>query len=107
MRATKTNPIKALKRLIITYLMLLVYSFFFYTNAQASSSKHNLQIINVNSENNIYIHRSNNDGRAGTYNKDGKTKGISEGCLLILPNQWNKFVKQLSSATNMKLRLIR
>jgi RHS repeat-associated protein len=55
----------------------------------------------------VFIHRSNNDGRAGTYNKDGKTKGISEGCLLILPNQWNKFVKQLSSAKNMKLRLIR
>ncbi|MBQ2025009.1 MAG: VWA domain-containing protein, partial [Paludibacteraceae bacterium] len=40
-----------MKRFIITYLMLLVYSFFFYTNAQASSSKHNLQIINVNTEN--------------------------------------------------------
>lgn len=40
-----------MKRLIITYLMLLVCCFFFCTNAQVSSSKYNLQIINVNTEN--------------------------------------------------------
>ncbi|MBI9039709.1 MAG: hypothetical protein JEY97_16385 [Bacteroidales bacterium] len=34
----------------------------------------------------VYIHRTNNNGFAGTYIKDGTTHGISEGCLLIPTN---------------------
>ncbi len=33
----------------------------------------------------VFIHRSNNDGWAGTYVKEGKLRGVSEGCLLINP----------------------
>jgi hypothetical protein len=57
----------------------------------------------------VFIHRPNNNGFAGTYpktdNKTGKTKiaGISEGCLLIAPHQWNDFQKQLTNVERFKL----
>lgn len=53
----------------------------------------------------VFIHRSNNNGWAGV-SADGQT-AVSKGCLLITPNNWNKFSKQLSSLNNFKLILNR
>ncbi len=61
----------------------------------------------------VFIHRPNNNGFAGTYSKtDKKTgekiiAGISEGCLLIAPHQWNDFQKQLTNVNSFKLILNR
>ena len=55
-----------------------------------------------------FVHRSNNDGWAGTFvGKDGRLHGVSEGCLLIVPQQWDKFDRQLSNAKHGLLRLTR
>ena len=52
-------------------------------------------------KNGIFIHSTNSSGYAGTYKKGTEIRGISEGCLLIIPslrtegNGWNEFNKQL------------
>jgi len=58
-------------------------------------------------KNGIYIHRSNNDGWAGTYQKNGVLNGASRGCLMISPNDWGKFYKQLQPVSSFYLRLER
>lgn len=57
----------------------------------------------------VFIHRPNNNGFAGTYlnKKTNKISGISEGCLLISPKQWDKFNAQLNNIKNFRLQLIR
>lgn len=56
----------------------------------------------------VFIHRPNNNGFAGTYlnKKTNKISGISEGCLLISPKQWDKFNAQLNNIKNFRLQLI-
>lgn len=53
----------------------------------------------------VYIHRTNLSGYAGTYN-NGKD-GISEGCLLIAANDWNRFNKQMTGVHNFKVQVKR
>ena len=63
----------------------------------------------------IYIHRSNNDGRAGKfYDTNGKLTGaVSTGCLLIVPSRagknvgWNEFNAQLKGVSSFHLKLSR
>ena len=55
----------------------------------------------------VFIHRPNNDGWAGSFKKDGKWHGVSQGCLLIAPNQWNKFHNQLQAVNSFLLQLRR
>lgn len=55
----------------------------------------------------VFIHRPNNDGWAGTFQKDGKTHGVSEGCLLIAPNQWTIFNNQLKTVNSFMLQINR
>ncbi len=55
----------------------------------------------------VFIHRPNNDGWAGTFNKDGKTHGVSEGCLLIAPTQWTIFNNQLKTVNSFMLQINR
>ncbi|MDP2303917.1 MAG: RHS repeat-associated core domain-containing protein [Ignavibacteria bacterium] len=55
----------------------------------------------------VFIHRSNNNGWAGTFQKKGLTHGVSQGCLLIEPNKWEKFNKQLNGVNNFQLKLKR
>jgi RHS repeat-associated protein len=57
----------------------------------------------------VFIHRPNNNGFAGTYwdKEKGRTAGISEGCLLIAPHQWNDFQNQLIGLNKFKLILNR
>ncbi len=57
---------------------------------------------------NVFVHRPNNDGWTGTYtNSQGKLKGVSQGCLLIAPNQWTIFEIQLESVNSFHLQLTR
>ncbi len=67
-------------------------------------------------KNGIFIHTSNKNGFAGTYN-NGKN-GISEGCLLIVPsiydtkgisinNGWDQFNQQLQGVKEGTLQVIR
>ena len=53
----------------------------------------------------VFIHRPNNNGWAGTYydKAQHKTKGVSEGCLLIAPKQWDDFNRQLNSVSSFHL----
>ena len=45
---------------------------------------------------------------AGTYiNKNGDLKAVSEGCLLIIASQWDRFEKQLNGVKNLKLQINR
>ncbi len=55
----------------------------------------------------VFIHRSNNNGFAGEFFKKGKYHGISEGCLLIRPDQWDEFNKQLAPVSTLFLRIKR
>lgn len=56
----------------------------------------------------VFIHRSNNNGFAGTFvNKNGKYSGVSQGCPLIAPKDWNAFVNQLKSVNSFRLRISR
>ncbi len=56
----------------------------------------------------VFIHRSNNNGWAGEYQKkDGSWHGVSEGCLLIHPNHWNSFNNQLKEVSSFHLKLER
>lgn len=55
----------------------------------------------------VFIHRPNNDGWAGTFQKDGKTHGVSEGCLLIDPTQWTIFNNQLKTVNSFMLQINR
>lgn len=57
--------------------------------------------------NGVYIHSVNSNGWAGTWNSNGRTNGVSEGCLLIARPQWNNFKKQLSGAKQFKVQLKR
>ncbi len=54
---------------------------------------------------NVYVHRSNWNGKANYNSKTGQA--VSEGCLLILGEQWNKFSTQLASVQSFKLVLTR
>jgi hypothetical protein len=57
---------------------------------------------------NVFIHRPNNDGWTGTYtNSYEQLHGVSEGCLLIAPNQWNAYQDVLNNVNNYHLRLNR
>ena len=56
---------------------------------------------------NVFIHSPNNDGWTGTFQQNGKTKGVSEGCLLIAPNQWNVFNQRLENTNNFHLQINR
>jgi RHS repeat-associated protein len=47
----------------------------------------------------IFIHRSNNSGWAGG--------GVSKGCLLISPNDWKNFNKQMKGVKNFKVQVTR
>ena len=66
-------------------------------------------------KNGIYIHRSNNDGRAGKFYdaKGNLTGAVSTGCLLIAPSRagknigWNEFNNQLKGVSSFYLRLNR
>ena len=56
----------------------------------------------------VFLHRSNNNGFAGSFsNKNGRYSGVSEGCPLIAPKDWNEFTKQLKSVNSFKLRISR
>ncbi len=55
----------------------------------------------------VFIHRPNNDGWAGTFQKNGKTHGVSEGCLLIKPTQWSVFNSTLKTVNSYHLILNR
>ena len=56
----------------------------------------------------VFIHRPNNNGWAGEYQKkDGSWHGVSEGCLLIHPNHWIKYNNQLKNVSNYHLILRR
>lgn len=55
----------------------------------------------------VFVHRPNSNGWAGTFKRDGKTYGVSEGCLLIDPNKWDKFNKQLNGIDELPLILKR
>ena len=45
---------------------------------------------------------------AGTYiNKNGDLKAVSEGCLLIIASQWDRFEKQLNGVSKLKLQIKR
>ncbi|HKK43224.1 MAG TPA: RHS repeat-associated core domain-containing protein [Bacteroidales bacterium] len=49
--------------------------------------------------NGIFIHRSNLSGWAGG--------GVSKGCLLISPNDWRNFNKQMNGVKNFKVQITR
>ena len=55
----------------------------------------------------VFVHRPNKDGWAGTFKKGGKLHGVSEGCLLIVPQQWDSFNKQLGETKSGLLRVRR
>ena len=57
----------------------------------------------------VFIHRSNNNGFAGKFwnNQKHKYSGVSEGCLLIAPNQWDNFNEQLNTIDKFRLQIIR
>lgn len=55
----------------------------------------------------VFIHRSNWNGFAGEFLKNGVWHGVSEGCLLVSPAHWNKFNKQLSKVNSFLLDLKR
>jgi len=57
---------------------------------------------------NVFIHRANNNGWAGwRYDKNGILRAVSQGCLLIASNQWNKFHNQLQVVNSFLLQLRR
>jgi len=56
---------------------------------------------------NVFVHRPNKDGWVGTFQKNGKTHGVSEGCLLIAPNDWNNYEKALKNVNSYHLILNR
>ena len=59
--------------------------------------------------NGVFIHRYNNDGKAGVFWNPQKSKwhGQSEGCLLIAPNHWKSFEQQLQKVNSFHLKLNR
>jgi len=74
----------------------------------------------VDSKTGIFIHASNKSGFAGNYTskRDGQLHGISEGCLLIVPTQYDiqgnvistgfdQFNSQMQGASNFLLELNR
>ena len=59
--------------------------------------------------NGVFIHRYNNDGKAGVFRdpQTNKWHGRSEGCLLIAPNHWKSFEQQLQKVNSFHLKLNR
>ena len=55
----------------------------------------------------VFIHRCNNSGWAGTFQKNGQTHGVSEGCLLVAPQDWNNYNKHFNGLNSYKLRVHR
>lgn len=57
----------------------------------------------------VFIHSSNQSGFAGEYwsKKSKKMEGISEGCLLIHPNDWSSFNKTMQGVQNFKVQVYR
>lgn len=55
----------------------------------------------------VFVHRYNNDGFAGTFLKNNRWRGCSEGCLLIEPGMWGKFSLQLQKTNSFHLILNR
>jgi RHS repeat-associated protein len=56
----------------------------------------------------VFIHRTNNNGWAGwKYDKNGQLYAVSQGCLLIAPNQWKEFHQQLQSVNSFLLQIRR
>ena len=53
----------------------------------------------------IFIHRPNNNGFAGVIH--GGKSGISVGCLLIAPGDWDDFNDALDGVKNFKVQVIR
>jgi len=51
----------------------------------------------------VFIHRSNNNGWAGTFEKNGRVHGVSEGCLLITPRDRKTFNEKLKEINKFKL----
>jgi hypothetical protein len=63
-------------------------------------------------KNGNYFHRSNNDGSAGTFYKNGRLHAISTGCILIVPsghgeNGWDEFNAQLHGVSSFHFVLNR
>ena len=68
-------------------------------------------------KNNIWIHRSNNNGDMLPFGNDGKYHPLSTGCLIIAPtrirngqiiqNGWNQFVNQIGNINSFTIRLRR
>ena len=56
---------------------------------------------------NVFIHRPNKNGWAGTFMEKGNLRGVSEGCLLIAPNDWDNFNSKMKSAKSFHLKLTR
>ena len=57
----------------------------------------------------VFVHRYNKNGEAGIYWDDDKKRwaGRSEGCLLIAPNGWDSFMRQLQPVNSFHLILNR
>ena len=56
----------------------------------------------------VFVHRSNWDGWAGEFtNKDGRFHAVSEGCLLVHPQHWNSFEKQLMPIKRNALLIVK
>ena len=59
--------------------------------------------------NGVYIHRNNIDGFTGTFYSEEKQRiaGVSEGCLIISSEHWNKFHNQLAGIKTYKMLINR
>lgn len=55
----------------------------------------------------VFVHRPNYDGFSGTFFKNGKLHGVSEGCLLIDPTKWEIFNNKLKTINNFLLQINR
>ena len=58
----------------------------------------------------VFIHRNNWNGFAGTYfdsKRNDRYSGVSEGCLLIVSQSWDKFEKQMNSIDEFKVQINR
>ena len=77
----------------------------------------NINPYSSTQKNNIWIHRSNNNGDMLPFGKDGKYHPLSTGCLIIAPTRsqngkviqkgWNQFVNQIGSVDTFTIRLKR
>ena len=57
----------------------------------------------------VFIHRSNNNGFAGKRwdSVSKRFRAVSEGCLLIVPNQWDSFHNQIKDINLLHLQIRR